>query len=234
MAREEIRKKVRYYTIIDGSFRTQVDQNDPNAVRRDWKSADGKTSGTKYERIVTSLIGYIEDIQFYDGEFGTEINVSLDKSEDGYKPVVQLKLASREGEDFLKKLPNIQLLREVKLRPFSFNGDEGGEVRGMSVMQENESGEFKKKINSFFQDTDRKSLNGFPEPDGSTEDYSKDDWKMYFLQTRKFLKNFTIDTMTPKIAEAVQDRGVSSPKSLEQQERLRAAGAEAEDDGIPF
>lgn len=227
--REEKRQKVRYYTIIDGSFRVQVDQNDPEAVQRDWESADGKSSGTKYERIVNSVIGYIESIQFYEGEYGTEINVGFDMTDDGYRPIVALKLSSREGEDFLKKLPNIDLLREVRLRPFNFNGDEGDEVRGMDVRQEDEHGEFKKKIKSYFQTDDRKSINGYPVPEGDPGDFSKDDWKIYFLQTRKFLKTYTLDVMTFKIEQAVDDRSVASPKSLEQQKRLEGAGAGDDD-----
>ena len=229
--REEIRKKVRYYTIIEGSFRVQVDQNNPEAIKRDWKSADGKMSGTKYERIVNSVIGYIEDIQFYEGEYGTEVNIGFDKSEDGYRPIVALKLSTREGEDFLKKLPNIDLLREVRLRPFNFNGDEGDEVRGMDVKQEDEKGEFKKKIKSYFQTDDRKSINGYPVPEGDLGDFSKDDWKIYFLQTRKFLKTFTLDVMAAKIMQAVDDRSVTTPKSLEQQKRLEKA-SEVEDNGL--
>ena len=61
MSREEIREKNLYYTIVGGSFRVQVPQDHPNAVRRDWTSTDGK-SGTKYERVVDTLIGYIDDI----------------------------------------------------------------------------------------------------------------------------------------------------------------------------
>lgn len=224
MAREEVRKKIRYYTIIDGSLRVQVDQNDPSAVRRDWKSADGKSSGTKWERIVNSIIGYIEDIQFYEGEYGTDINIALDKGDDGYVPVVQLKLASREGEDFLKKLPNINLLKEVKFRPFNFTDpSDGNEVRGMSVTQEDANGEFKKKITSFFQDADRKPINGYPVPEGDPENYSKDKWKIYFLQARVFLKDYTTENMCAKVAQAVIDRGVAVPQSAEQEERLTPA-----------
>lgn len=209
MAREEVREKNRFYAIIEGTFRTQVDKDDPTAVRRDWKSADGKSSGTKYERVINSIIGYIEDIQFRDSEYGTEIQVALDKGADDYVPVVSLKLSSREGEDFLKKLPNINLLKEVKLRPFNFTDpNDGDEVRGMSVMQEDERGEFKVKIENYFWDKENKTeVNGFPTPEGDTENYSKDDWKIYFLQTRKFLKTFTIERMCAKVAQAVIDRG---------------------------
>lgn len=221
MAREEIRENNTYYTIIGGSFRVQVDKDEPNAVRRDWTSADGARSGTKYERHVKALRGYIEDIQFRDGEYGMQVYVMLDENEDGSKPVIAMQTSSREAEDFLKKLPAINLLKEVRLRPFNFEGDSGDEVRGMEVLQEDEFGEFSVKIKNYFRDAEKKeNINGYPSPEGDTESYSKDDWKLYFLTARKFLVGYTRDTMAPKVAQAVIDRGVGVPQSAEQEQRL--------------
>ena len=45
MSREEISQPKKYYTIVQGTFRTQVPQDHPEAYRRDWTSADGKKSG---------------------------------------------------------------------------------------------------------------------------------------------------------------------------------------------
>jgi hypothetical protein len=53
---------------------------------------------------VSALVGYIEDIQFRDGEYGMQLYVMLNENEDGSKPVIALQTASREAEDFLKKL----------------------------------------------------------------------------------------------------------------------------------
>jgi hypothetical protein len=207
-----------------------LDKEDPNAVRRDWKSADGKTSGTKYERIVTSLIGYIEDIQFFDGTYGMEINVAFDRSEDGYKPVMALKLSSREGEDFLKKLPNLDLTKEVRVRPYNFTGRDDEEVRGIEVTQQDPSGEFNVKIVNYFYDPEQKvETNGFLSPEGDTSFYSKDDWKIYFMLTRKFLKTYTEKEMCPKIGQAVIDRGAGV---VEKQTHDPSAG-EAHPDEIP-
>jgi hypothetical protein len=194
-------------------------------VRRDWKSADGTSSGTKYERIVSALLGYIEDVQFRDGEYGMQVYIMLDENEDGSKPVIALSTASREGEDFLKKLPNINLLKEVRLRPFNFEGDRGDEVRGMEVTQQDAEGKYTVKVTNYFRDTEKKvNINGYPNPEGETEDYSKDDWKLYFLQARKFLVSYTRDTMQATVAQAVIDRGVAVPQSAEQEERLQETG----------
>lgn len=198
MSKEEIIKKGKYYSIVSGSFRVQVPQDHPEAVRRDWKSADGKSSGTKYERIVNALFGRIEEISFHDGEYGMQVFIKLDENDDGENPIIALSTSSREAEDFLKKLPNINLSKEVKLRPFNFEGSEGDEVRGMEILQQDENDQFKVKITNFFRDTEKKiNINGFPNPDPDT-DYSKDDWKIYFLSARKFLINYTISKIIPK------------------------------------
>src|SRR5712671_932727 len=55
-------------------------------------------------------------------------------------------------------------------------------------------------------------------------DYSKDDWKLYFLQVRKFLVNFTKEKMQAAVAQAVIDRGTAVPQSAEQEKRLKEAG----------
>jgi hypothetical protein len=198
--REEIREPSVWYSIIEGSFRTQVSQDDPRAVRRDWKGTDGST-GTKYERIVNAVIGYITAINFYDGEYGMEIVISLDKDERGKTPKVSLSTSSREGESFLKRLPNIDFKKEVHLRPFSFTDKkENGEVRGLAVTQPDEKGEFTVKVGNYFYDeATKKEINGLPVPDGDTEEYSNDDWKLYYMQVRKFLITYAKERVVPTI-----------------------------------
>lgn len=218
MSKETIAEKNLYYTIVGGSFRVQVSPDHPEAVRRDWTSADGQKSGTKYERIVKSLIGYIEDIQFRDGEYGMQMYVALDENAEGWKPVIALSTASREAEDLMRKLPNVNFKKEVSLRPFNFEGD-NGEVRGMEVLQQDAHNDFSVKITNYFRDPEKKTnINGYPNPEGDTSDYSKDDWKLYFLQARKFLVSFTRDKMSATVAQSVIDRGVAEPVSEERKD----------------
>ena len=88
MSREDTRQPQSYFTIIQGDFRTQVAEDHPEAVRRDWKSADGSQSGTKFERVVRALYGYITDISFADGEYGMQWFIKLDKNADGKEPTI--------------------------------------------------------------------------------------------------------------------------------------------------
>jgi hypothetical protein len=201
MSRAEINEPRKYYTIVSGKFHIQVEKDHPKAIRRDWTSADGKNSGTKYELIYNTLIGYVEDISFADGDYGVQLYIKLDADEEGINPIVALNAASREAESFLKRLPAIDLSKEVRLRPFSFE-DEGEEIRGMEVMQPDKNGDFKVKITNFFRDPEgQANINGYPEPEGDTGDYSKDDWKIYFMQCRKFLINYAKIHIAPKLQE---------------------------------
>lgn len=198
MSREQIIKRGLYFSIIEGAFRTKVAQDHPEAVRRDWVSADKKSSGVKYEREVNALFGFIKDIQFHDGEYGMSINVMLDENENGESPIISMGTSSREGEDLMKKLPNLDLTKEVRLRPFNFTGSDSEEVRGMEVMQQDDAGNFTVKIKNYFRDTEKKeNINGYPTPDADTS--SSDDWKLFFLQARKFLINYTKENIIPKL-----------------------------------
>ena len=203
MSKEGIVNRGTFYTIISGSFRAKVSQDDPRAIRRDWTSPDGKEKGTKYEKKVDHFFGMIENVEFRDGKFGMQVLVSLDKNEEtGEEPVLAMSNASREAEDFLKKLPNVDFSKEVRLRPFEFTGDGGDEVRGMEVLQQDDEGNYALKITNFFRDKEKKeNVNGYPDPEGNTEDYSKDDWKIYFLKARKFLKDYTEENICPKFTE---------------------------------
>lgn len=236
MFRAETREPKVYYSIIQGSFRTQVPENDPKAVRREIDLDDGSKK-VKFERVYDYLYGFIEKVEFFDGEYGRQLAITLGSDESGNTHVIQMNLETREAEDFLKKLPNVDLIKDVRFRAFKFTGNEGDDVRGLELMQEDEEGKHKVKVLNFFIDGDKKPINGMPAPEGETGNYSKDDWKIYFLQVRKFLVNYTLEVMAPKIAQAKEDRETRSPKSLEQQERMGYPTAESEGinpDDIPF
>ena len=67
-----------YASIIQGKIAVQADENDPNAKKREWESADGKSSGVKYEIYYDNLRGIINKLTFKDTDFGTFINIEID------------------------------------------------------------------------------------------------------------------------------------------------------------
>ena len=173
----------RYYSIVEGTLRTQVPPNDPEAIERHWKTPDGK-EGVKYERLVQALFGTITDIQFHDGEYGKNLNITLDPDEDGVSPVISVSASSRYGESILKQLRGVSLEKEVRIRPYDFKGTDDKDVRGVEITHRDEEGKFTVKVPNFYWDYEtKKPKNGYPE----TDEDDKLDWKFYYTKANKFM-----------------------------------------------
>jgi hypothetical protein len=206
MSREDIEKKGKFYNVIGGKFKVQVSKEHPEAEQRDYELKDG-TKGTKFERTVDALFGKITDISFHDGDYGKNIFITLDENEDtGETPVISLSVATNYGEDALKKLPNINFSEDVRIRPYAWTPEDSDkERRGIEFTQKDSEGLFKKKVDNFFYDKDTKEpVNGYPTPDGDTKSYSSDDWKIFYLQARKFLVKYTEEVILPKFSQVKQ------------------------------
>lgn len=174
-----------YFNVLasDGTFRKVVDQSTEGAVRRDYETSDGK-KGTKWELKADSIEGVISRLGIYEGEYGKNILIALG-DEDG-EVIISLSSSSNFGEDFMKKLPAIDMTKPVKLSPYSFEDDKGKTRRGISIMQN------EKKIESAYSEKNEKTgkwkvTNGMPETDGDTAKFDTDDWKAHFIKVRKFL-----------------------------------------------
>lgn len=167
----------KYITVLaDGKFHQTVPPGTPGAIEREYEDKNDVLQ-KKTELVFDEASGYISKLSFEEGDYGKNLKIELDG--DG---VVSLMAASSFGEDFMKKLPNIDLQQPVKLVPYSFEGTNGKLQKGVSVYQ----GE--SKIVSYYYDAEaKKSINGIPEVDGDTTTFDADDWKMHFLKVRKFL-----------------------------------------------
>ena len=182
-----------YLSIIDGTLRKQVTQETPGAVKRDWTTPDGK-SGTKYECIYDSVSGIITRLSFNDSEYGKFLIVGFNGGE-----VLNLNTSHRYFTDLVKKLANADLTKEIALKPFDFENDDKKRITGVSVTQDGV------KLTDYFYDaTTKKNINGFPLPEGDTKKYDKDDWKVYFVNVKKFLISYVMLNLVPKI-EAVEE-----------------------------
>jgi hypothetical protein len=215
MGREAAQSMTPIMSILgsDGTLRLTVPEGTEGAVYREYETSDGK-KGSKWELVFKSLSGKISNMSFYEGDYGTNLMVTLEywetvKDEDGHdkvgadgKPVmvqkedtISLGTATPFGEDFMKKLPNVNLDEYVTISPFSFIDDNGKNRRGVTVKQ----GDV--KIENFFYDKEKKkNLHKYPNPEGDTGTFTKDDWKIYFLQARKFLVKYTEENFLPKFA----------------------------------
>jgi hypothetical protein len=176
----------------DGTLRLTVPEGTEGAVFREGTTASGKHY-EKWELVFKSLSGKISNMWFYEGDYGVNLMVSL--AYEGGEDTISFGTATPFGEDFMKKLPNINLDEYVTISPFSFIDDNGKNRRGVTVKQ----GDVKLE-NYFFDKEKKKNLHKYPNPEGDTGAYSKDDWKMYFMQARKFLVKYTEENFLPKFA----------------------------------
>src|SRR3990167_2757700 len=116
----------------------------------------------------------------------------------------------------MKKLPNLNLDEVVSFEPFSFENDKGKTIKGISIKQKGE------KIQNYYWDINAKSpLHGFPKPKGNTKEYETDDWKIFFLEARKFLVTETETLIAGKF-----------PAKAESEDAERKAKEDAEDNEI--
>lgn len=176
----------------DGTLRLTVPEGTEGAVRRDYETSDGK-KGTKYELVFKSLSGRITNMQMYEGDYGKNLLVTL--TYEGGEDTISFNTSSPYGEDFMKKLPKINLDEFVTISPYSFMDENGKTRRGVTVTQ----GDVKLQ-NHFYDPEKKKNLHKYPNPEGDTDKFDKDDWKIYFTQCRKFLVKYTEDTFLPAFA----------------------------------
>jgi hypothetical protein len=182
----------------DGTLRLTVPEGTEGAVYREYETSDGK-KGSKWELIFKSLSGKISNLQTHDGDYGMNLMLSLEY--DGGEDTISIGTGTPFGEDFMKKLPNINLDEYIDFAPYAFTDDAGKIRKGVSIKQ----GDTKIQ-NYFYKPSEEKggkgeNVNGYPNPEGDTSKYTKDDWKIYFMQARKFLVKHTEENFLPKFAD---------------------------------
>ena len=174
--------KVFVTVLADGKFHQAVPEGTEGAVVRTYEDKNGEEK-TKTELVFDTVKGMITKIEFVDGEFGKSMHVEIDN--DG---IISVGTASNFGEDLMKKLPAVDLSKEVTLTPYSFTpkGEENSK-KGITVYQDGI------KIQSHYYKADPENegkwlnINGIPETEGDTSGFDSDDWKMHFMVVRKFL-----------------------------------------------
>jgi hypothetical protein len=179
----------RFLSILnsDGNFHETVTKDTKGAVLREYETSDGK-KGEKWEQVYTKAEGHIVNMSFRDGDFGEQVMITVNDGTDEF--TIAQGVSTSFGEDILKKLPSLDLSKSVTFAPYSFNDDKGRSVKGVTLYQDGE------KVKNAFWDGEKTTL-GFPEPEGDTKNYDKDDWKIHFLKVRKFVVNYAKDNVLP-------------------------------------
>lgn len=221
MGLNEREQKTYAIVIGDGSIRVTASENDPKAVKRVVELPD-KSTVTKIERIYNDLSGFIKEVTFFDGKFGKQLFVKVDDNQS--EPItLALNMSTNFGEDFLKKLPNVDFAEQVTISPFSFEDDKGKTRKGVTIRQLNNVNATDGKIKNFFANEKNEAINGFPIVPKPFAEMDNDDWKIYFIQTRKFLIDFAEKNVIPLV--------VNTADSVAQREGLKpmqVAGVEIE------
>lgn len=204
-----------FLTIVQGTLMQKSDENNPDAVEREYEDQNGNKK-TKWELQYGTVSGKITGIEFKDGDFGEQCIVTLQDVDESYK--VAMPTDNRYFTDFAKKLPNINLSQEVSLSPYDFVDKENKQVRGLTVEQNGE------KVYSHYYDAEgKKTINGLPQPEkDAVKTYDSDDWKMFFIKEKKFLK---------KQVQGVEFTKASASNPVAP---LPAAGMSEEEDDLPF
>lgn len=178
-----------YLSVIGGTIRRAVPENTNGAVKREYETSDGK-KGVKFELVYTSLIGKIKSVSFFEGDFGKQISLRVQDDSDEY--TLSIGVEQPFAEDLMKKLPAVDLTKEVEIAPYDFEDENGKRRRGITLKQNGEA------IKNFFYDGE-KTVNGIPAPEGDVDMYDKEDWKVHFIKVRKFLISYTEKNVSSKL-----------------------------------
>lgn len=183
LKKAEPRADGRFISILaDGLFHLKVPEGTEGEVKRKYETSDGK-EGTANELVFSELSGKIDKVGFYDSNYGKLIQIIVVDGEE--EPVIiSVGTSGNFGTDLLKKLPNIDLKKEVTFAPYSFKDEKTGKPkRGVSITQGKE-----KIANFYFDEKKKENKHDFPEIDtAKLKAKKKAYWKGYFLAVEEFL-----------------------------------------------
>lgn len=200
-------KKQVFYAVFDGSFRTKVPEGTPDALTR-----VNKNNKEVHERMVPALFGFIENLEFEESDYGKRIKITLDANDDGAHPIISIGVESKDGRDFLRKLPSIDLTKEVRFMPYKFTPDDSDQERsGISITQRGENEKFDVKVENFFWDKEKTEYkHGHPSIDYDTAKESER--KIYLIQRDEFLLDYAVKHVLPEFAATMAPEAPKMPQ----------------------
>lgn len=180
--------------LADGLFHKTVPEGTEGARIRKYKTSDG-VEGEKTEMVYSEIVGKITSINFHEGNFGNQLQVTISDGDE--EPIViSVPASSNFGEDMLKKLPNIDLEKIVKIQPYSFTDEKKKTKKGVTIWQHD--GKKTVKLTNYFYDAEKKkNLHGYPDFPAVIQKLLKEEkkvptakWKLYFAEAKEFLVEF--------------------------------------------
>lgn len=166
-------------------FAKKVKEDDFNVVKREYEFKDEKR--VAFENHFSDITGKIESVYFNNGEYGEELVIKVKDDNETFQinlGVPRLCKSSMFAYDFLKKLPNVNLTKDVTLKPYDFVTKDTGKTRtGISLSQDGV-----KLTDAYYDFKNKKNLKKNTPPflkAGS----SSDDKTLHNIETKKFYKN---------------------------------------------
>ena len=177
---ESIQNSGLHLSIAGGVMVEKSEEGVVGAKSRSYEDKDGNAK-VKFELHHKNLTGVITDIAFVKTDFGEQANITLESSDD--KVVLHMSTDSNYFSDLAKKLPNVAINDLVTVNPYDFVDDKGKKRRGITIIQDGV------KLSSFYYDPKtKKNVGDLPTPAKNGEGFDSDDWKVYFVSVKKFLK----------------------------------------------
>lgn len=202
----------------EAELRKVVPAGTPGAVERFYDTKDEKgavikdeagnpVQASKIEKLYESVSGVIKNIEFVNTKWGTLLQVTIVDPFLNDEEILSMATSESYAQDFMKKLPNIKLDKEVILKPYSFIPDgETKKKRGMTVTQDGIK--LEKSFSEKKGDTWVATL-GYPTPDPklskeTNEMKRKEGWKRFFKDCEIFLVDYTTEHYVTKKADTVE------------------------------
>ena len=201
---------ITFLKIVPGAIiAKKTTEDDIRAVKREYEDANGK-KGHVFERQFDNLSGIISNISFNKGNYGEEFIILIKDDGENYRlsmNISQIK-NSLYANSFLSKLRNIDLTKEVTLKPYDFITKEGKKQTGMTVTQDGN------KLGNSYYDTKTKKLlvKSFPTIENWSES-TQEDRDMYNLQLKSFYKKEVSKLKFPETPKKVEKKAEDVPES---------------------
>lgn len=177
-ATESTFENSKFLSIKAGKIRSKTDKGTAGAVLREYTNPKTGEKGEVWETVYPGWRGIVRDITFYEGDGFETLNVVFDDV------TLSMNASSRYASDFLKKYASADRHSEITITPFDFVTDDGKKRTGLTIVQD------EAKLPDYFSAKTEKGeweqKDGYPAYDGTT----KEDWAIYLLQVKKFLKNW--------------------------------------------
>lgn len=181
-------EKKNYYNVNGFNFTQRAQVGQSGATMRTITKKSGETREV-WEFLFTELSGNITSIETKDTDFGKQYEITLEDL--GEVMCLQVNADSGYADSLISRLPNIDVSQSVTLTAYSFTPD--GQKRkkeGINVVQNGV------KLQSAFT---KEKPNGMPTveklqaADIMSNPPQSDDWKVFFVQVRKFLAKVASD-----------------------------------------